>query len=382
MQNLMRIMMGIPADKLNKRKVILGLSGGVDSTAAALLLKEKGFEVIGLFFDVLGNQIKAAEEAQKAAIDLGIPFIYKDVSEDFNRCVIDNFCDEYANGRTPNPCVRCNPLIKFKILIEEADKIGAYYVATGHYARVAFVDSINRFAIFKGKNLKKDQSYMLYGLGQQFLSRVFFPLGDVDSKEAVRSLVRVNRLANAEKKDSQEICFIKEDDYIGYIRGKGQHCLPGNYVDKNGEIIGKHNGLIHYTIGQRKGLGMTFGKPMFVTAIDSVNNTVVLGENEDLFVKSVYAKADPSLFAVSDIDQLVQGINVQAKIRYTAKESNAFVRLFQDTRAFDEKVIIETIFTEPQRAVTPGQSIVFYKDMMLLGGGIIERYNTKSKTLL
>ena len=277
--------------ELNRNKVLLGLSGGVDSATAALLLKDKGFTVTGYYFDVAGNNEKGKNEAAAVAAQLGIDFIYEDVSADFGKTVIGNFIDEYLHGRTPNPCVMCNPNVKFKRLIAHANEIGAYYIATGHYCRIAHDDREDKFYIRRAASEKKDQSYMLYRLGQEVLSRLIFPLGEFESKDITRNLARENSLQNAEKKDSQEICFIDPADSYGeYIKRAGFSSAPGDFIDKTGKVLGRHEGILNYTIGQRKGLGIALGKPAFVTEIDYEKNTVTLGDNADLFNREVISE--------------------------------------------------------------------------------------------
>lgn len=353
---------------LNKNKVVLGLSGGVDSTAAALLLKEKGLHVTGLYFDVLGTNKSGRESAEKVAAEAGIDFIYKDVSKKFADIVIDNFCNEYLHGRTPNPCVLCNPTVKFASLIEEADRIGAYYVATGHYADKYIDQDTGICYISVAANEKKDQSYMMYRLKQDVLSRLLLPLAGFASKDETRSLVRENELKNADLKDSQEICFLPADeDYVDYIKKKTDFIIKkGNFIDKNGRILGQHRGIVNYTLGQRKGLGIALGKPAFVTRLDCELNTVTLGENEELFSKTVYA--DNCVFTETGdgiLPERLETAKLTAKIRYAAKRADVVLH-----RQSDDTV--EAVFTEPQRAATPGQSIVFYEDNKVVGGGIIK----------
>ncbi|WP_324824038.1 tRNA 2-thiouridine(34) synthase MnmA [Sinanaerobacter sp. ZZT-01] len=349
-------------------KVVLGLSGGVDSTAAALLLKEKGYEVIGLFFDVLGNQKKEKERAEQAARELEIAFVYRNIKEAFSENVISYFCKSYQKGETPNPCILCNPTIKFKLMQEEADRLGAFYLATGHYAKIEFEQKTGCHFIKRAENEKKDQSYMLYRLPQSIIRRLLFPLGSIESKELTRNFVREHRIHNADLKDSQEICFIKEGSYIDYLNHNGYTGKPGNFVDKEGTILGKHSGIINYTIGQRKGLGITFGKPMFVIGMDEAENQVVLGENEDLFQKTIYAKN--CRFSIqeeeAEMPEEYNGISVLAKIRYASKPSKAIIYKA-------ENGMVRAEFEEMQRAATPGQSIVFYMESRLIGGGFISQ---------
>ncbi len=369
----------------DRNKVIIGFSGGVDSTTAALLLREKGFDVTGLWLNVLGKADPAAAErsaageaeARAAAEQLGIGFIARDVSAEFERVVIANFIDSYTHGRTPNPCVVCNPGVKFRTLIEEADRLGAYYIATGHYAGVRRDEENGFYGVIRAASEARDQSYMLYRLGQDVLSRLLLPLSDVTDKAETRETAREAGLINADKKDSQDICFIPpEATHVGFLAERGISGVPGDYIFTDGTPAGRHSGIINYTIGQRKGLGATFGKPMFVTAIDADANTVTLGENDDLFSDTVFSR-DNILFGVpygasaktggsaARMEIPEEGIRVAAKIRYAAKPAYATVFPAPDGR-------IKTVFDEKQRAATPGQSIVWYNGDAVIGGGFIE----------
>ncbi len=348
--------------KKNNNKVLLGLSGGVDSTTAALLLKEKGFEVYGYYFDVLGNNKQSKKEAEEVANQLGIELITEDVSDEFTQKIIGNFVNEYLAGRTPNPCVICNPMIKFRKLVEWADKLGIYYIATGHYCRIVADGKTGNFYVQKAANAKKDQSYMLHRLGQDVLSRLIFPLGEFLDKEEIRDLARENNMTNADKKDSQEICFIDDEiGYAKYIKDLGYESKPGKFVSKDGVVYGEHKGIVNYTIGQRKGLGIAIGKPAFVTKIDNEKNQVVLGDNEDLFTNEVIC--GDYFFAANDAKSF-DGKTVMAKVRYSAQPTEATLKV-------DDKKITAT-FLVPQRAATPGQSMVFYVDEKVIGGGFIE----------
>ena len=376
--------------ELQKNKVLLGLSGGVDSATAALLLKEKGFEVTGYYFDVLGTNEQGKADAMALAEQLGIELITEDVSAEFKDIVIANFIDEYMHGRTPNPCIICNPNIKFKRLIAHANEIGAYYIATGHYARIT-EDEKGNFYITRAYNQAKDQSYMLYRLGQEVLSRLIFPLGEFADKEETRSLARDNGLVNADKKDSQEICFIDpEEGYATYIERAGYSSHPGDFIDKDGCVLGEHQGILNYTIGQRKGLGIALGRPAFVTKIDPVRNEVTLGENEDLFNSKVVSKDN---FFTAGKPEDYDGKTFVAKTRYTARQDEAVITIKRVTgtqhtacgssscscteAATDADYIVVAEFKNPQRAATPGQSIVFYDGDRVIGGGFIaESTNT------
>ena len=358
----MRMMTTMISEMKNKNKVLLGLSGGVDSTTAALLLKEKGLEVTGYYFDVLGNNEKGKIEAQEVADQLGIELICEDVSSEFSELIIGNFCSEYVKGRTPNPCVICNPWIKFKKLIEWADKIGAYYIATGHYARISHDESDDKFYVRRAANEKKDQSYMLYRLGQEVLSRLIFPLGEFYDKDEIRDIARGKQLQNAEKKDSQEICFIDPtDNYVEYIKRAGLVSKPGKFIDKDGKVLGEHKGIVNYTIGQRKGLGIALGKPAFVTKINCKKNTITLGDNADLFDTEVYSKS----FSFTAYEpKFYDGRKVLAKVRYAAPLAEAVLEVKDD--------LIIAHFTDAQRAAAPGQSMVFYDGDRVIGGGFID----------
>ncbi len=354
---------------LKKNRVVLGLSGGVDSTTVALLLQKQGLTVIGFYFDVLGNNDAGAKAATDLAKQLGIEFVSRDVSEVFDKTVIENFCGEYACGRTPNPCVICNPSIKFRQLLDVAEENDAYYIATGHYARVIRDEASGLSYIRKGANERKDQSYMLYRLGQDVLSRLILPLGGFENKEQTREMAREYGMSNADASDSQEICFIddQKESYGDFLKRRGTPAVFGNFIDASGKILGKHQGISNYTVGQRKGLGIALGKPAFVTKIDPATGDVTLGDNEDLFSREVRSR--DNFFAETSGSGLPadfdEEIAVSAKIRYAAKAAAAVV-----TKTPDGHLL--TTFEEPQRAATPGQSIVFYDGDRVIGGGFIE----------
>lgn len=359
--------------ELAKDKIVLGMSGGVDSTAACLLLQKAGYHVTGLYFDVTGDGGERTL-AEKTAEKLGIDLIYRDVSKEFSEIVIRDFVECYTSGRTPNPCIVCNPSIKFKVLTDAADEIGAYHIATGHYAKV--INEGENWYIGRASNPSKDQSYMLYRLNKETVSRLVLPLSDVEDKQDLRDMLKRSGLENAEARDSQEICFIDDETgYKQYLKDNSSKygCeLPpesGNFVDTSGQVIGEHGGIINYTVGQRKGLGVTFGKPMYVTDIKAELNEVILGEIEDLFDKKLLS-VNNTFFNENEKNLLEKGkrIEVLAKIRYLAKPAKATV-----SKADDEKLLVE--FDEKQKSITSGQSVVFYDSETgnkVLGGGFIE----------
>ncbi|MEN8907036.1 MAG: tRNA 2-thiouridine(34) synthase MnmA [Clostridiales bacterium] len=353
----------------NKEKVLIGLSGGVDSSVAAYILKESGYEVIGVTMNLFQNYSTQnsnamIRDAKNVAEKLGIEFIEFDLNESFKSKVIDYFKKEYLKGRTPNPCVVCNKFIKFGDLLEKADRMNIKYISTGHYAKIQ-MNERGFYNLKKPKDKTKDQTYFLYGLKQNQLSRVIMPLGNYDKKE-VREIAKQADLFVANKKDSQEICFIEDNDYVKFIiENSSTKIIQGDFVDLQGNVLGIHKGIIYYTIGQRKGLGITFGKPKYVIEIDYINNRIVLGDNEDLFQHYLIAE---NINLITD-NKIIDNRNVEIKIRNSSKLSKAKLTLIENNKA-------KIIFEVPQRAITPGQSAVFYDDDMLLGGGVITKVNT------
>lgn len=345
-----------------KKKVVVGLSGGVDSSVTAALLLEKGYDVIGVTAQIWTGNEKTAleiEDAKKIASLLNIPHHIIDLQKEFNENVINYFVNEYLKGRTPNPCIWCNRYIKFEALLHKATEIGADFIATGHYARTGFNEKYNRRVLRKSVSTRKDQTYVLYRLKNESIQKLLFPLGDYD-KPQIRSMAQKFGLVNANKKESQEICFIPDDDYARFV-SKGHRIPKGNFIDKNGKILGRHKGIIHYTIGQRKGLGITFGKPMYVTKIDHLSNTVTLGQEGEQYKKRLVA-SNVNFIA---FDKLDKSIIADVKIRYASLAVEATISPLDGNR-------VEVIFNTPQRSITPGQSAVFYDDDIVLGGGIID----------
>lgn len=335
----------------------------MDSSVAAALLKSRGYEVVGITMLLGDNDKKNVDDAKRVCEKLGIEHYTVDFREEFQKNVIDYFVEEYQNGRTPNPCVVCNRFLKFDAMQVYAENLGADKIATGHYAKIEYNEALGRYLLKQANSSEKDQTYALYTLTQKQLSKTIMPLGDLESKAETRKIAEDLGLDVAGKSDSMEICFIPDKDYASFIeKYSGKSGEPGDFVDTEGNVLGRHGGIINYTIGQRKGLGITFGKPMFVTKIDAEKNQVVLGEKGTEFSQELTAKK----LNFMPFDSLAEEIEVLAKVRYSAKPALAKV-----TPVGDDQVRV--IFDTPQRAVTPGQAVVFYnkEDMSVVGGGII-----------
>ena len=349
-----------------KKKVVVGMSGGVDSSVAAYLLKRQGYEVMGVTMRFWQENQGEAEgerafaDAKKVADRIGISFYAMDFKEEFQCSVVDYFVEEYICGRTPNPCVACNRYVKWEALLKRSAEIGADYIATGHYAKIVKREN-GRYAVASSKTDAKDQTYALFNLTQEQLSRTLMPVGEY-TKEEIRSIAQEIGLSVAEKPDSQEICFIPDHDYAGFIErtAKERLCGCGNFVTEDGEILGRHKGIIHYTVGQRKGLNLALGRPVFVTKIRPDTNEVVIGEAEDVF----YGEFLAGKINYMGISGFKDGARFRTKIRYAHK--GAAAALYKESGG-----AVRFVFDEPQRAVTPGQAVVFYDGNCVAGGGII-----------
>lgn len=344
------------------KKVLLGMSGGVDSSVSALLLKEAGYEVIGVTLNLFPcttccSYIDVKDVCKKIGIE---HFIYDGV-EDFEKHVIQDFISEYKQCRTPNPCIECNKYMKFGAMYEKAKELGCDYIATGHYAKIEWDDKYKQNVLKKSKADKKDQSYVVYNLPREMLDKVLFPLGDFTSKDQIRKIAEEHNLSVAHKSDSEDICFIPNKDYKAFLENNSDiKAKQGNIVNLKGEKLGIHTGLYKYTIGQRKGLGISNPVPLFVVGFNQAKNELIVGEEKDLYKKELYVTDINLLLA----DKLEQPLKVNAKIRYAAKEAPATI-----TQIEPNKIKVE--FDQPQKSITPGQSVVFYIDDVVLGGGKI-----------
>ena len=348
---------------ITNKRVVVGMSGGVDSSASAAILKEQGYDVLGVTMKLWNKEqdggccsFSAITDAKRVCDELGIEHYVLDLQDEFKVRVVDYFISEYKSGRTPNPCVMCNKYIKFKFLCDFADKADAGYISTGHYAKIENINGKN--LLVRPKDRVKDQTYFLYNMTNEQIDRTLFPLFGV-TKDTTREIARKLGVSVSEKPDSQDICFIPDGDYKNFIKRLSGECKSGNFVDRDGNVLGRHSGISNYTIGQRKGLGITFNKPMYVTKIDAVKNEVELGCFDEQFKSGLVAHSVNLIL----FDKIDKSFECTAKIRYNSPDVPCIV--------YPDKDGFKIEFKEAQKSVTLGQAVVLYNDNIVIGGGII-----------
>ena len=350
---------------MEEKRVLLGMSGGVDSSVSALLLKEEGYDVIGTTMELFAGSsccnTNTYVDAKNVCNQIGIPHFIYNFKEEFKKYVIDDFINCYANCLTPNPCIECNKFMKFGLMYEKAKELGCEYIATGHYAKTEYSEEYGRWILKKSKAGKKDQSYVLWNIPKELIEYVVFPLADFESKDEIRKIAREHNLKTANKPDSEDICFVPDGNYKRFLE-ENSKLKPknGNIVHVNGTVLGKHNGLYNYTIGQRKGLGISYKEPLFVVGFNKEKNEVIVGEKEYIYKKEMIVK-DINLLL---IDSLEGQMKVSVKTRYSSVEEKATIEMLDDN-------IIKVVFENPVARITPGQSAVFYLGDIVVGGGKI-----------
>ena len=350
---------------MEEKRVLLGMSGGVDSSVSALLLKEEGYDVIGTTMELFAGSsccnTNTYIDAKNVCNQIGIPHFIYNFKEEFKKYVIDDFINCYSNCLTPNPCIECNKFMKFGLMYEKAKELGCEYIATGHYAKTEYSEKYDRWVLKKSKAGKKDQSYVLWNIPKNLVEHVVFPLADFESKDEIRKIAKENNLKTANKPDSEDICFIPDGNYKRFLE-ENSNLKPrkGNIVHVNGTVLGKHNGLYNYTIGQRKGLGISYKEPLFVVGFNRAKNEVIVGEKEYIYKTEMIVKNINLLL----VDKIEDSMRVSVKTRYSSKEEMATIEMVDDDT-------IKVVFENPVARITPGQSAVFYLDDIVVGGGKI-----------
>ena len=338
---------------MEEKRVLLGMSGGVDSSVSALLLKQEGYDVIGTTMELFAGSsccnTNTYIDAKNVCNQIGIPHFIYNFKEEFKKYVIDDFINCYANCLTPNPCIECNKFMKFGLMYEKAKELGCEYIATGHYAKTEYSEEYGRWVLKKSKAGKKDQSYVLWNIPKELIEYVVFPLADFESKDEIRKIAREHNLKTANKPDSEDICFVPDGNYKRFLEENSElKPKKGNIVHVNGTVLGKHNGLYNYTIGQRKGLGISYKEPLFVVGFNKEKNEVIVGEKDYIYKKEMIVK-DVNLLLFDSIDEPMK---VSVKTRYSSVEENATIEMIDDNT-------IKVVFENPVARITPGQSAVF-----------------------
>ena len=350
---------------MENKKVLLGMSGGVDSSVSALLLKKEGYDVIGITLELFAGSsccnIETYIDAKNVCNSIGIPHFTYDCKEQFKNHVINDFINCYSNCKTPNPCIECNKYMKFGYMWDKAKELGCNYIATGHYAKTEYSEKYNRWVLKKSKAGRKDQSYVLWNIPKELIEHVLFPLADFEEKEQIREMARENNLKVANKPDSEDICFVPDGNYKKFLENNSDiKPKKGNIVTTKGEILGKHNGLYNYTIGQRKGLGISYKEPLFVVGFNKEKNEVIVGVKDEIYKKEMYV-TDINLLL---FDEIKEKMKVNVKTRYSSKEETATIQMIDNNTM---KVEFENLVAR----ITPGQSAVFYLEDIVVGGGKI-----------